>query len=1231
MSYVTRVFQVAHGYIRSFRIWSRGPRAILLYACVVAFALFTWVTARMVVSPPTISRAHTTKAPKQITDFDIILALYVPFPFIWNYVTDPPPSSPGVSYLPLLARQTNCSLTRQVLDPSLNFEPQYTYPNYQDYVRQGVGLPSTGDKWPNGCSQPSTGVGGQNLVVTGKLSNGNAQIAVVNWPGLLAASTSQNLVTATLDTATGQAVSPVTYPLVSSSYTTVTLATADLNGDGINDIVVVSLQADTSTSGEVSVLLGKSDGTFQPVQNTPINVAATSVTLDDMNGDGKLDLVVTGVATPGVAVLLGKGNGTLGDEIDGPSGASGQSAATADLNGDGKKDVALSSGQILLGKGDGTLDLLPGTLSTVAPTGGNPDVGKGIAAADFNKDGVVDLAVANGLTATVDIYLGQGDGTFTYKYSFASLYGQQSIQATDIDGDGNPDLFIGTSSGGVFLTDAYTGGIFESALGNGDGTFHSAGDAYLPNNPGQQFITFFDLADFNGDSKPDIVSIDVDATNTTPQLRVRDGSSDGKFTELASTAINVPGLTGGQSNTSALVAADLNGDAKQDVVFATTPLGSSNSTISVAAGNGDGTFAAQADYPSPGVVLALVVADINGDGKPDIVFVSDPSNQGVADLTHTVIEAMLNKGNGIFQAAQPISPQANLQALTVADVNGDGKQDLVVSTSNGFTSSTGNVLVYLGNGDGTFQNPSSLSAGTYPGPVTIADMNNDGHLDIVVYTTDSNSSPLLDILLGNGDGTFQTATSSQLPQNVVTGLAVADMNGDKKPDVVLTACCGLANTMVALGNGDGTIIGAAIVYEGISSNLIKLADINGDGLPDILLTSNLLSIDALLSTASASSGFPTSTTVTASATSISVGQPVTFTVQVTSADGNAPPGGSVTFSDGSTTLSTQTLSATGSATYMTSSLIAGTHSISAAYAGNTTFAASSSSPVTITVSASTLVGTTTMLTATPTTSAAGGNVAFNAVVAAISGTTSPTGTVTFSDGATALGTGTLDATGKTTFSSSTLAVGAHSIAAAYGGSAAFSPSTSTAATVTITAAAQDYGIALAKSSGTIAYGTTGTITDGITITSINGFSQRVTVSCTGAPQYSTCTVNPTSVTPSASTPGTTTLSIMTNVATSAVAMPSTPSHSRGKTTLAFLGGGVFFAFSLMRIRRTRWHLTQLCLVLCFLICSALVGCGGGSSGSGGSGNNTPKGSYPITVTAAAGATTHTTSFSLTIQ
>jgi Bacterial Ig-like domain (group 3)/FG-GAP repeat len=173
------------------------------------------------------------------------------------------------------------------------------------------------------------------------------------------------------------------------------------------------------------------------------------------------------------------------------------------------------------------------------------------------------------------------------------------------------------------------------------------------------------------------------------------------------------------------------------------------------------------------------------------------------------------------------------------------------------------------------------------------------------------------------------------------------------------------DTGIFFGNGDGTVQSfttpgglvepaQAINFPAIGGALAT--DINGDGKPDLILGSSVLINQGVSET----SLTPTTTALSASATSISVGQNVTFTATVSA---SSTPDGSVTFYDGTTALGTGTLNSSGVATYSTTSLAAGSHSITAAYGGNSTFAASTSAATTVTVAATPVVATTTVLTA----------------------------------------------------------------------------------------------------------------------------------------------------------------------------------------------------------------------------------------------------------------------------
>jgi Bacterial Ig-like domain (group 3)/FG-GAP-like repeat len=968
--------------------------------------------------------------------------------------SDPAPAGPNPPYAAVAVRQDDCSLTRFILDNASAIQPAFTIPNYQDQLHQNSGLTTTPNQFKNGCTDPRTGIASQQGLAIGPFANGNRVLI-----GL-----SNSDVVLTIITSTGSIVSTQNISVIPASETSAiafTAAAADLNGDGNSDIVVASSGFSGANSGQVSILLGNGDGTFQTPANIPVVAPITGVTIDDMNGDGKLDLVVVGLTLfnggTGLEVLPGKGDGTFGTAIPAPDGVQGLVAVTADFNNDRKKDIATSTGQILLGKGDGTFTLQPATLPTLTPTGGNPNTQTGIAAADFNKDGNIDLAVTNAVALTVDLYFGNGDGTFTYQESYPSVFGHQNIQTTDIDGDGNADLFVGTASGGGYGTDVNAQGLFLSLLNNGTGRM-AAAHAYLPAQPALQFPVVYDMADFNGDKKPDILTIGADAGNTTALLSVLKGNGDGTFAKGTNTNITIGGLVNAQAHLNALVAGDFDGDGKMDAAFAYTDQ-AGNNTVSVALGNGDGTFKAQSNFSLPAAVVNLVVSDINGDGQPDLAFIANPSTTG--DTTGTELFVMLNQstsGNLAFHAAQLIDTKPNLGFVAASDLNGDNKQDVIVTSSNQGTQAQGMVFVYLGKGDGTFQTAAPFIVGTFPGPVTAADLTSDGKLDLLVAATNSDlTTGTLTVLPGKGDGTFGTAITSQISEGSGSSIVVGNTVPGSQPHVILGTCCGDNLTLDLVSVGDGTFLPLAqqdsIMPIGVSAQLVKLVDVNGDNLPDLAMVSNQYAIEVFLNlSGSLVTTTPTNTAVTASAATITLGQSVTFTATVTPQSGTGVPTGTVTFLDGGTSLGTGTLNGSGVATLTTSSLAQGAHSVTANYAGDANFFSSISPVVSVQVNGGALISTTTAITG-PTTGNTGASITFTATVTPASGAAKPTGTVSFLDSATSLGTGTLSAAGVATLSISTLSVGAHTITAKYGGDANFSTSTSSGLTITISAPA----------------------------------------------------------------------------------------------------------------------------------------------------------------------------------
>ncbi|MGA8764368.1 MAG: FG-GAP-like repeat-containing protein [Candidatus Sulfotelmatobacter sp.] len=219
----------------------------------------------------------------------------------------------------------------------------------------------------------------------------------------------------------------------------VSVAVGDFNGDGKLDIVAANFNSDT-----VSVLLGNGDGTFKPAVSYAVGNGPISVAVADFNGDKKLDLVVVNNTDGHVSLLLGNGDGTFRPHVDYAVGNQAESVAVGDLNGDGKLDIAVANFNsatvsVLLGNGDGTFQT-----ATAYPTGTNPS---SIVTADFDGDGKLDLALTSTPLGSapgnlVSLLLGKGDGSFGSPVLFSAGYLAYATVAGDFNGDGAMDLAV---------------------------------------------------------------------------------------------------------------------------------------------------------------------------------------------------------------------------------------------------------------------------------------------------------------------------------------------------------------------------------------------------------------------------------------------------------------------------------------------------------------------------------------------------------------------------------------------------------------------------------------------------------------------------------------------------------------------------------------------------------------------------------------------------------------------
>ncbi|MFZ0806972.1 MAG: Ig-like domain repeat protein [Candidatus Sulfotelmatobacter sp.] len=461
-----------------------------------------------------------------------------------------------------------------------------------------------------------------------------------------------------------------------------------------------------------------------------------------------------------------------------------------------------------------------------------------------------------------------------------------SIAVADLNGDGKLDVVVGDACGAPSCPN---GNDVAVLLGKGDGTFQST----VMYNTGSDGTTTAQalVGDLNGDGKPDLLVLHGFNINTrVSSISVLFGNGDGTFQPP------IVSQSGGTSTPSML--ADVNGDGKLDLIVT-----DSDGGVTVSLGNGDGTFRPGGAYSSGNSLPnALSVRDVNGDGKLDLI-VADTGPSWALLIT---VGVLLGNGDGTFRpvASYDVGGKGNGPiAMTVGDVDGDGKPDILVAEDTVFGQiSPGEVAVLLNNGDGTFKSPMTYDAGgrNVEG-IALADMNDDGKLDAIVancYLSPCSGLQDAAVLLGNGDGTFQPAqdydTSQPPPQTFLTPIAVADLNGDDEPDVIVGGCL-----QVGCGNNQ---------------------------------------IAVLLHTGSAS----TTTSLAAAPNPSTFGQLVTFTAAVTSRSG--APTGTVIFYEGANEAGIATL-ANGTASASSNSLLAGSQSLTAAYQGSVEFSSSQSAPL----------------------------------------------------------------------------------------------------------------------------------------------------------------------------------------------------------------------------------------------------------------------------------------------
>jgi len=580
---------------------------------------------------------------------------------------------------------------------------------------------------------------------TGTLSGGVATFSTsalppgvdfltASYPGdtNLAASVSQPLnytvsQPATAATTLAITVGGTTVTTVASGTAVTLIATVTTGDTPVNPGLVIFCDA-TAPRCEDSAVLGTAQLTvagtatlkFVPGIGGHSYKAVFAGTNDTTSTSPAQALTVTGLysTTTAITETGTPGNYTLTGTVVGTGSATLSPAGTLSFLDTTNNNASL--GTATLGAGVPGLSFV--SLSSPAPME-NPQTRSAIG--DFNGDGILDVATANSApdsnqtiyANTITISLGNGDGTFkTLPTHPATGTRPQSIVAGDFNGDGKLDL----------ATTNYTDGTVTILLGNGDGTFTAA--ATPMTGPGPYSIV---AADFNRDGNLDL------AVSASGQITIFLGKGDGTFT--AST-VNLA-----DDSLASLVTADFNGDGNADLAVQSS---SPDFGVIVLLGNGDGTFTPKPVIPQPGSgssLNALVVGDFNSDGKTDLA---------VTNSSENTVSILLGNGDGTFTVSNAASATGKDPIdVRAADFNGDGKLDLAVVN---FAEDTLRETILLGNGDGTFTLP-AISTGTNAyDAVAVGDFNGDGIPDLV----SADGSANLDVSLTHRTQTATTTLTN---------------------------------------------------------------------------------------------------------------------------------------------------------------------------------------------------------------------------------------------------------------------------------------------------------------------------------------------------------------------------------------------------------------------------------------------------------------------------------------